>query len=235
MIGIIGGTVLRETQVPAGGTDRRIVIDGTPVVVRLGGMADVDVAVLQRHGPQAATPPHRIDHAANLRALREAGVDRVVGIGSAGSLREDVELPALFVPDDYISWADPTIFTDRVHHVTPGFDEAIRRELIASARAMGARVVDRGTYWQTRGPRLETRAEIAFLRRFADAVGMTLGSEATVARELGIRYAALCTLDNLAHGLRGAVPTEEEIRARASENAAACLRAIEGAVPGISR
>ena len=81
-------------------------------------------------------------------------------------------------------------------------------------------------YFQLRGPRLDTRAEVAFCGTMADCVGMTIGSEATVARELGLRYAALCTLDNYAHGVRERPVDQQEIQASASRNADACLAVL---------
>ena len=56
-------------------------------------------------------------------------------------------------------------------------------------------------YWQTRGPRFETPAEIRLIAPHADLVGMTIASECIVAGELGLEYAALCVVDNLANGL----------------------------------
>ena len=68
-----------------------------------------------------------------------------------------------------------------------------------------------GVYVQTRGPRIETRAEVAVLSRIADIVGMTLASEATLACELGIEFAAICTVDNYANGLGTEVLSYEHI------------------------
>jgi 5'-methylthioadenosine phosphorylase len=58
-------------------------------------------------------------------------------------------------------------------------------------------------YVQTRGPRIETVAEVRALAKVADIVGMTVASEATLACELGMEFAALCTVDNYANGLGG--------------------------------
>ncbi len=51
-----------------------------------------------------------------------------------------------------------------------------------------------GVYVQTCGPRIETVAEVNALAQVADVVGMTVASEATLACELGMEFAALCTL-----------------------------------------
>jgi 5'-methylthioadenosine phosphorylase len=69
----------------------------------------------------------------------------------------------------------------------------------------------RGVYFNTRGPRLETKAEIKMIRNFADVVGMTMAKEATLSNELGLEYASLCTIDNFANGLVKKSLTQEEI------------------------
>jgi 5'-methylthioadenosine phosphorylase len=224
MIGIIGGTILIERRALDAPDLRDI---GTPhgiAEVDLGQVAGVSVALVQRHGRRRDRPPHRINHPANLSALQSLGVKQVIGLGSTGCLRAEVELPALLIPHDYINFFESTAFDDRLVHVTPGFDEELRAALIEEARALAQLpVLDRGVYFQQRGPRLDTRAEVAFMRTLADCVGMTVASEATVARELGVAYAALCTLDNYAHGIRDRPVDQQDIQANASRNASVCL------------
>ncbi|HEY0705603.1 MAG TPA: MTAP family purine nucleoside phosphorylase, partial [Polyangia bacterium] len=224
MSGLIAGTVLLERnalQAPA------VRVCDTPhgrAEVAVGHMAGVEVALIQRHGRLKDTPPHRINHAANLAALAGLGATRVLSLGSTGCLRADVELPALMIPDDYINFFDVTVFNDRLVHVTPGFDPTLRAWLIEEARLQSdIPVLDRGTYFQLRGPRLDTRAEVRFSQSFADCVGMTIGSEATIAKELGLAYASLCTLDNYANGVRDLVVSQTEIQTSASRNADLCL------------
>ena len=65
----------------------------------------------------------------------------------------------------------------------------------------GEQAVDGGVYWQTIGPRFETPAEIRMIAPHADLVGMTIASECVIAGELGLEYAAICVVDNLANGL----------------------------------
>jgi 5'-methylthioadenosine phosphorylase len=224
MIGIIGGTILLDVQALHHPEPRDIATPYGPAEVDVGVFAGVQVALVQRHGRRRDKPPHQINHGANLAALKALGAGRVIGLGSTGSLRADVELPALMVPHDYINFFETTVFHDRLVHVTPGFDEELRRMLIEEARADSqSRLFDRGVYFQLRGPRLDTRAEVAFTRTIADCVGMTIGSEATVARELELRYAALCTLDNHAHGIRDAPVDQMQIQAAARRNAESCL------------
>ena len=65
----------------------------------------------------------------------------------------------------------------------------------------GEKAGDGGVYWQTIGPRFETPAEIRMIAPHADLVGMTIASECVIAGELGLEYAAICVVDNLANGL----------------------------------
>ncbi len=200
MLGIIGGTSLLFSRLPALEKKR---VD-TPF-----GNAEIltgDVALLMRH--QQDLPPHRINFRANLAALAIAGADRIVAFGSSGSLNHDIVPGSLVIPTDYLSMGGiPSIHDHAVAHVMPELSPELSQDLrriIPSAR-LG------GTYVQTRGPRFETVAEIAVLSRFADLVGMTLASEATLARELSIPFAAICTVDNYANGLADSVLTWDEV------------------------
>lgn len=166
--------------------------------------AEHGAAIVQRHGAvdAAYVLPHEIDHVANLRPLAEQGCDRVLAIGSVGSLSPELPVGALLCPDDFIALGiGPSAFADARAHSAPGFDPRWRGEVIEAWRASGQAPRDGGVYWQTRGPRFETPAEIRLIADHADVVGMTIASECIVAGELGLDYAALCVVDNLANGL----------------------------------
>lgn len=161
-------------------------------------------AIVQRHGGTDGTYvlPHEIDHAANLRPLLEQGCDRVLGIGSVGSLDPALPVGSLLCPDDFIALqTGVSIFDDARAHTAHGFDSRWRGEAIEAWRASGQEPRDGGVYWQTLGPRFETPAEIGLIAAHADVVGMTIASECVVAGELGLEYAALCIVDNLANGI----------------------------------
>jgi 5'-methylthioadenosine phosphorylase len=166
--------------------------------------AEHGAAIVQRHGTvdAAYVLPHQIDHAANLRPLAEQGCDRVLAIGSVGSLSRELPVGSLLCPDDFIALeTGPSVFADARAHSAPGFDPRWRGEVIEAWRAGGQAPRDGGVYWQTRGPRFETSAEIRLIAAHADVVGMTIASECVVAGELGLDYAALCVVDNLANGV----------------------------------
>jgi len=166
--------------------------------------AEHGAAIVQRHGgpDKPFALPHQIDHAANLQPLTEQGCDRVLAISSVGSLRPELPVGSLLCPDDFIALeAAPSIYADARAHSAPGFDSRWRAEVLAAWDSGGEGPRDGGVYWQTRGPRFETPAEVRLIAPHADVVGMTIASECVVAGELGLEYAALCVVDNLANGL----------------------------------
>jgi 5'-methylthioinosine phosphorylase len=166
--------------------------------------AEHGAAIVQRHrgADGLFVLPHAIDHEANLRPLAEQGCDRVLAIGSVGSLRPELGVGTVVCPDDFIALdLGESIFADERAHSAPGFSPQWRREVIAAWGEDGNPPHDGGVYWQARGPRFETPAEIRLMAAHAEVVGMTIASECVVARELGLDYAALCMVDNLANGL----------------------------------
>ncbi|MFL5899418.1 MAG: hypothetical protein ACJ76D_13350 [Solirubrobacterales bacterium] len=160
-------------------------------------------AIVQRHSDEGGfVLPHAIDHEANLRPLLEQGCDRVLGIGSVGSLHPKLEVGSLVCPDDFIALnLGESIFADARAHSAPGFAPRWRKEVITAWSEGGQAPRDGGVYWQARGPRFESPAEIRLMAAHAQVVGMTLASECVVAAELDLDYAALCVVDNLANGL----------------------------------
>jgi len=189
--------------------------------------------VLQRHGAETYTLPHRIDHAANLRSLAKAGCDRVLAVGSVGSLRAELEVGSLVCPNDFIALqALVTTFEDARGHAMPGFDPGWRAEVLAAWEAGGAGPLrDGGVYWQTNGPRFETPAEIRLIAANADLVGMTLASECVVAGELDLRYAAVCMVDNMANGIGAQPLSPAELERDREANAVRLRDALDAAVP----
>jgi 5'-methylthioadenosine phosphorylase len=207
MLGIIGGTSLIFSTLPPLEKHHANTPFG-PAEILIG-----DVVMLMRH--QNGFPPHRINHRAHLAALAIAGVDRIIAFGSTGSLQPKIKPGSLVIPTDYVSITDlPSIHDHAIDHIRPEFSKNLAKELseIVPIARFG------GIYVQTRGPRIETVAEVGALGWIADVVGMTIASEATLACELGMEFAALCTVDNYANGLNGEVLTYQHILSTAREN-----------------
>ena len=194
-----------------------------------------DAVVLQRHGGDGYRLPHLIDHAANLRPLVEAGCDRALAICSVGSLKREIEVGSLVCPEDFVALqVTITTFDDARGHATAGFDPDWRGALLAAAAAGGAPLRDGGVYWQTDGPRFETRAEIRLIAAHADLVGMTLASECIVAGELGLRYAALCMVDNMANGIGERPLSPQELERDREANVAQVRDALDAILPELA-
>lgn len=175
----------------------------------LGDFAGRHVAFLARHGESHSLPPHRVNYRANLWALHRLGAHAVIGVNAVGGIRADMGPRAIVVPDQLIDYTHGryTSFCDldgaEVNHIdfSEPYTASLRHRLLQSARKAGIAVIDGGCYGATQGPRLETRAEIARMRRDGcDLVGMTGMPEAALARELGLEYACLALVANFAAG-----------------------------------
>jgi|TARA_Y100000296_G_scaffold23482_1_gene27805 5'-deoxy-5'-methylthioadenosine phosphorylase len=186
---------------------------------RIGGQA---VCFLARHGHPHRIPPHRVNYRANLWALREAGVDRIVAVNAVGGIHPQLQTGTFCVPDqliDYTWGRASTYFEDDLQSVThidftSPYDEPVREQLLAALKAQNIGCLPFGVYAATQGPRLETAAEIRRLERDgADLVGMTGMPEAALARELGLAYACLALVVNPAAGKATEVITMEAIEA----------------------
>jgi purine nucleoside phosphorylase len=196
----------------------------------IGTLKGRDIIFLPRHGPQGI-PPHRINHRANIYALKKLGVTEVVGVNSVGSLREELAPGSIVIPHDYLSpWGILTFYEHQAVHITPALDAGLRERLIRAAAGSGVNAVHEGIYIQTIGPRLETKAEIALLRGFGDVVGMTMAHEATLCQEVGLAYASICSVDNYCHGISDTPLSVEEITQRAGENAATINKIVMQAI-----
>lgn len=182
---------------------------GTPSgPVRVGTVLGKRVAFLARHGEGHSLPPHKINYRANLAALKQIGATRVLALNTVGGITERFGPRVLACPDQIIDYTWGRISTlceegGEVLHVDFGdpYTPMLRHKILAAARVTGVKVVEGGCYGATQGPRLETRAEIARMKRDGcDLVGMTGMPEAGLARELGLDYACLAIVANWAAG-----------------------------------
>jgi len=178
-----------------------------------------NVLVLPRHGDDHSLPPHVINYRANLAALRELGADTVIALNTVGVVSDVREPGQVAIPDqiiDYTWGRAHTIYDEPgsgFEHIefTQPLSPTLRTALLAAAGAAGVDCLDGGVYAATQGPRLESAAEIDRLERDgADYVGMTAMPEASLAMELGMKYACLSLIVNKAAG-RGEKPIHEDV------------------------
>jgi len=142
-----------------------------------------------------------------VRVAAACGVRDLLLTNAAGGLNR------AFRPGDFMILADHINFMGasplrgaalpglpRFVDLTRTYDVELSRLLAEAGRKCGARI-HAGVYLAACGPNYETPAEIrAFARLGADAVGMSTVPEAIVARQCGLRVAALSCITNLAAG-----------------------------------
>jgi 5'-deoxy-5'-methylthioadenosine phosphorylase len=174
-----------------------------------GRIADCEVVFLARHGYGHTIAPHQVNYRANLWALKDSGARSVVSVASVGGIRKDLGPGVLVLPHQVIdyTWGRPSTFFEGsgapVNHIdfTEPYSSELRTQLLKAAAASKEKIVDKGVYAATQGPRLETAAEVTRLERDgADIVGMTGMPEAALAREISLEYAAIAVVANYAAG-----------------------------------
>jgi len=200
-IGILGGTGLYELENLEDARDEWLDTPwGAPSAhVRIGTLCDRRVAFLARHGEFHRLLPSEIPYRANIYAMKQLGITKILSPSAVGSLREDLPPRTLVVPDqcvDRTRHRPDTFFGDGiVAHVAFGdpYSEPLRQALVAGAKEMGFDVRDGGTYLCMEGPQFSTRAESKWYRAMGcDVIGMTSLTEARLCREAEIAYASLC-------------------------------------------
>ncbi len=211
MLGIIGGTGLTQLA-NLEITHRQVARTpyGEPSgALTFGRICGQEVIFLARHGYGHTIPPHEVNYRANLWALKDHGVDRVVSVATVGGIHPELIPGTLVIPNqiiDYTHGRAATYFVENGKPVTHQdftfpYCSAMRTALLQAAVSAGISLRDGGVYGVAQGPRLETAAEINRMERDgADMVGMTGMPEAYLARELALCYATVGAVVNYAAG-----------------------------------
>ena len=200
MLGIIGGSGIYD--LPGLSAVRREEVPtpfGDPSDVLLTGrLGDEEVVFLARHGAGHRLLPAEIPYRANLYALKQLGVKRVVSVSAVGSMVEEIAPGHLVLPLQYIDRTVArrnTFFGEGVVAHVAFADPVcpqLHRHLQAACFAAGARVHPLGTYLCIEGPQFSTRAESELYRSWSvEVIGMTALPEAKLAREAELCYATL--------------------------------------------
>ncbi|QQD76776.1 MTAP family purine nucleoside phosphorylase [Curtobacterium sp. YC1] len=225
-IGVIGGSGLYQLFEEGTAEERDVPTPFGPTSspISIGTMAGRRVAFLTRHGREHSVAPHRINHRANVWALRSLGVRAIVSSSAVGGLHPDYA-PGTFVVTDQLidrTWgrAD-TFFEDDVQHLSfaDPFDPTLRRAAIDAVAGLDVPFRPTGTCVVIQGPRFSTRAESVWLREAGGhTINMTMTPEVPLAAELGIATVNLSFVTDADAGL---APTEDEAEAEAEAAAAA--------------
>lgn len=174
----------------------------------IGKIDGVSVAFLPRHGSDHSLPPHMINYRANAWAMKEVGVERIIGPCAAGSLKKQVEPGTFVVCDQLVDrttgrrdtfYDGPT--TTHVSFADPYCPE-IRPLAVDVGRELGIQIHDRGTVVTIQGPRFSTRAESKWFQDAGwEVINMTQYPEAYLARELEICYVNVSLITDYDVGL----------------------------------
>lgn len=201
-IGIIGGTGVYDPKIFD--IKERISLStpyGPPSdCVQVGTMDGVEVAFLARHGSGHVLPPHMVNYRANIWALKQLGVERIVSPCAVGSLKEDYRPGDLVIVDQFIDLTKRRDYTfydgARAVHVSLADPFCGEMNAIFAKEAKRLKIPHHvgGTYVCIEGPRFSTRAESNMFRNYADIIGMTLVPECQLARELDMCYTSLATI-----------------------------------------
>jgi 5'-methylthioadenosine phosphorylase len=261
VLGIIGGSGLYDLP---GLTGVRSEAVRTPFgdpsdPIRIGRLAGQEIAFLSRHGAGHRLTPSEVPYRANLHALKQLGVTRVISVSAVGSMKESIAPGQLVLPRQYLdrTVSRPRTFFGEGLVVHVAFADPVcpqlHEHLRAACFAAGASVHPDGTYVCIEGPQFSTRAESELYRTWnVDVIGMTALPEARLAREAELCYATIAlatdydcwhpghdavTVAQVVETMHRNVATAREVLRNAvlaldriRERTCACGRALEGAV-----
>lgn len=185
-------------------------------------IGDKKVAFLPRHGRNHTIPPHRINFRANLWAMKELGVSRIISPCAVGSLQTNIKPGDFVVSDQFVDRtkgrADTFADGPDVMHIAAAepYCPELRDLAIASIINEGATAHKEGTIVVINGPRFSSKAESKWFTQMGwHTVNMTQYPEVVLAQELGICIVNIAMVTDYDAGLVGDVPevtTKEVVR-----------------------
>ncbi len=202
-IGIIGGSGLDNPDILDQPSDRLVnTAWGQPSApLKSGRIGGVDVVLLARHGREHTVAPSHVNYRANIQALKDAGCTHILATTAVGSLREEIGRGDLVIIDQFIDFTKQRAMSfhesfaphQPVHTpMAEPFDARLRAILIDACARRSLAFHRAGTVVTIEGPRFSTRAESNMFRAWgADIINMSIATEAALANEAGIPYAAV--------------------------------------------
>ena len=207
----------------------------------IGEVGGRPVAFIPRHGSKHEFPPHRVPYRANVWAMKELGVQRILGPNACGSLQPHVK-PGDFVICDQLvdrTRSRPHTFYDgpvttHISFADP-YCPTVRAVLLTSAGRLDIPVHDGGTVVVIEGPRFSTRAESAWFAAAGwEVVNMTQVPEAILTRELEMCYANISLITDYDVGVEGIPPvTHEEVIRVFEQNNSRLRDLLFAAIPAL--
>jgi len=242
VVGIIGGSGVYSVEMLSGVRQEKVFTPfGSPSsLLSVGEFGGRRVVFLPRHGVGHVVPPHMINYRANVWALKELGVVRVLAPSAVGSLRDEFRPGDIVLPDQFIdrTWGRPNTFYDggRVAHVSMAdpFCPELMDVVYDVAVGLGLPVHRGGTYVCIQGPRFSTRAESKMFRMWGgDIIGMTLVPEVNLAREAGMCYLTIAMVTDYDCWKEGWRVTAEEVVRTMASNVEKVQKLLAKVIPAI--
>jgi len=220
-VAIIGGTGVYD---PGLLNDKKEIKVYTPYgdpsdLITIGRYTDRSVAFIPRHGRGHRIPPHKIPSRANIWALKQLGISRILAPAAVGSMQMELKAGHIAIPDQFVDFTKSRQYSfydgGEVCHVSTAdpFCPELRELAIKTAKGINLNVHDKATYVCIEGPRYSTRAESRFFKDFvkADIIGMTLVPECVLAREAEICYLPIASITDYDVWAEKPVSTKEVI------------------------
>lgn len=199
-------------------------------LIAIGTVAGKRVAFLPRHGKLHQHPPHMIPYLANMHAMKQLGVTRIIGPNAVGSLQPNIKPGDFVVCDQFIdrttgrrdTFYDGPIAT----HISSAdtYCEKLRRLAVEVGREQEVTMHDGGTTVCIQGPRFSSRAESMWFTNMGwHVVNMTQYPECILALEQEICYVNIALITDydvgiVAEGGAEPVSADEVVRVLCANN-----------------
>jgi len=239
-IAVIGGSGLYAMQELKGVREIKVKTPfGNPSdVLILGTISGIPALFLPRHGRKHAILPSEINNRANMWALKSLGVKTVISVSAVGSLRAELAPTHFVFPDqfkDETRGRVSTFFGDGIVGHVPLADPfcmALAKVMYKEAVKMGIKSHFGGTYVCMEGPGFSTKAESHYHRKMGySIVGMTVATEAKLAREAGFHYAPVSLVTDYDCWKEGEEVDQSKVTATLKKNIENIRRLLVKAIP----
>jgi 5'-methylthioadenosine phosphorylase len=242
-IGIIGGTGIYDPELLKNAKETKVHTPYGPPsdLITVGELKGRKIAFIPRHGKKHTIRPTDVNSRANVYALKQLGVQRILAPCAVGSLKEDFKPGDMVFVNQFIDRTtrrEQSFYTGlQVCHITVAEPTCpdLRKTLTKVAAESGIRHHNTGTYVCIEGPRFSTKAESEVFRSWgADVIGMTLVPECVLAREAEICYASIATVTD--YDVWKEHPTNaREIMETMTENVKKVKDVLSEAIPKIPK
>ena len=170
--------------------------------------------------------------------MHELGVPTLITTNAAGAINESYTPGDFCIMSDHINFTgrNPVVGTEpdgiafRFFSMKDAYDPELRALAHRVADREGVKVQE-GVYLGLLGPSFETPAEIRAFRSWgADTVAMSVVEEVIAARHVGMRVLGMSLVSNMACGIEGASPSDEEVFEVAARSQGSFCRLVTGIV-----